>query len=321
MQKSATHPSKPKAEFTGFSTEIGSKFFGINASANFMIPKNIRIQRNSNSYDQMLSFSSNIPVILYDTSDQRAWMVPALGVIYHMVHVWFSQHRDSFTTTINQPPYARAVANIGREAREVISDHGEFSLYHSVEDRKPRFLREHVKNYLLQFEQMMAAPPVHDSLGTEKLRGWDLMEIVWGQPLSSLSTPTRAKFQGNWYSLIRNSNMIVLFCHGLGDVIVPEFESQKVCKAWKAVPLGKDYLTATVRCLKMCSSHFPDSRGFSKLMAKRHRRPGELDAIFADCSHGDKAKCHRAQHLWKRDEVSKFEDLQIEGAVIFGNQD
>lgn len=158
-------------------------------------------------------------------------MIPALSVIYHMVHIWFSQHNDDFTTCINQSPYTRAVSNIGKEARDIISQHGEFHLYNSVEDKKSRFLREHVKDYWLQFEQLMAAPLVHDGIGSDKLTDWDLMDIVWGQPFSDLGTPMRMKFRDNWNSLIQNSNMIVLFCHGFGDVIAPGFEAQKVCQA------------------------------------------------------------------------------------------
>lgn len=179
IRQPTIRPSKPKAEFTGFSTGFGfSKLLGVNASVNFTVPKSIRVQRKSDSYDQMLSFSSSMPVILYDTCDQRAWMVPALSVIYHMVHIWFSQHNDDFTTCINQPLYTRAVSNIGKEARDTISQHDEFSLFNSVEDKKPRLLKEHVKDYWLQFEQLMAAPLVHGGIGSDKLTGWNLMDIV-----------------------------------------------------------------------------------------------------------------------------------------------
>lgn len=130
------------------------------------------------------------------------------------------------------------------------------------------------------------------------------------------------KFRGNWNSLIQNSNMIVLFCHGFGDVIAPESEAQKVCQAWKEIPSGKDYLTAIVRCLQRCSNYFPKSSESSNLTPKRHRQPGESDIIFADCSHEDEGKCHRALQLWRRDEAfSIFQALELEGAVIFGNQD
>lgn len=73
IRQPTIRPSKPKAEFTGFSTGLGfSKLLGINVSVNFTVPKSIRVQRKSDSYNQMLSFSSSMPVILYDTCDQRA---------------------------------------------------------------------------------------------------------------------------------------------------------------------------------------------------------------------------------------------------------
>lgn len=322
IEQSALRPSKPMAELTGLNFGAGfNKIVALNSAAVFTIPKNIRVQRKSDSYDQMLTFSSKMPVILYDTFDQRAWMVPALSVIYHMVHVWFSRHKDDFTTGINRPPYARAISNIGGEARDIISRSGGFHLYNSVEDEKPRLLSEHIKDYLLQFEQLMAVPPVHNSIGADKLTGWDLMDIISGEPLSTLSAPVGAKFQGNWYSLIQNSNMIVLFCKRLGDIIVPESEEQTVCAAWKAVPPGRDYLTATVHCLQKCSAYFPDSNMFSKLIHRRRPTAGESNAIFADCSHENEAQCHRAQDLWSRDEASStFPDLKLEGAVVFGKR-
>jgi hypothetical protein len=316
MQYSATRSSKPKPELSGFSFGGSiAKIVGLSSSANFTIPKHSLIQRDFGPYEQALAHLSKLPVILYDTFDRRAWMVPALSVIFHMVHMWFLIFRDYFPSAIERLPYATAVSNIGRETLMVLSQNSTFKLYQELDD-KPYPLKELVTKYCLELQRLLALPRYHSGIGADSLIGWDLMEIVQAQ-VSDPKTPIVGKFEGNWEALAQDPNMIVFFGYGFGDIIIPDLEDQRVCSSWSSVPPGKDYLTASVHCLRQCTHYFP----ISKDVGKRNQTSHDEGVItFANFSHDDKNFCHRARKLWSEAEIcSIVHNLDDEGAIVFGD--
>jgi len=56
----------------------------------------LSLPRREDSYEQILLNSSIMPIMLYDTSDRRTWMVTALGIIPHMTHVRAFIHKKDF---------------------------------------------------------------------------------------------------------------------------------------------------------------------------------------------------------------------------------
>jgi hypothetical protein len=320
IQYSATRASKPKPEFSGFSFGASiAKIAGLTSSANFTIPRHSPIPRDFGPYEQALAHCTKMPVILYDTLDRRAWMVPAISVIFHMVHIWFHKFRDHFPTKIERPPYVTAVSNIGRETLMVLSQNSTFQLYQTL-DEEPYPLKALVTKYCLEYQKLLAVPRYHSGIGADGLVGWDLMEIVHEQ-VNDPKTTNLGKFEGNWDSLAQDPNMIVFFGHDFGDVIVPDFEEQRVCNSWRSVPPGKDYLTASIHCLRQCTNYFPAS----KCVGKRNQTPSLGDDVragaFADCSHDDRIFCHRGQSVWSEGEIySIVHNLEEEGAIIFGDK-
>lgn len=114
-------------------------------------------------------------------------------------------------------------------------------------------LKDLVKKYWLELEMITAAKKDHHVSGNEDLIGWELLEIVNRDPFSSLKKPSTKKFKGNWFGLAGDPTMIVLFCHGLGDVFKPSPNVEEVCSRWESVPTENDYLTATNNCIIQCS--------------------------------------------------------------------
>ena len=66
---------RPKLSSFTFGLSL-PKFGGPSASMTYTLPKGLSISRKEDSYEQVLSLGSYMPMILYDTSDRRAWMVP-----------------------------------------------------------------------------------------------------------------------------------------------------------------------------------------------------------------------------------------------------
>lgn len=312
-----------KFEVSGFTIGLSlPKFGGPAAAVNFVLPKSLSLPRREDSYEQILLTSSIMPIILYDTSDRRAWMVPALGVILHMIHVWaFLQKKNFPALCLPDLPYIKPQWDVGRAAQEVIYQNSNLELYVSKDDDKPYLLKDLVKRYWLELETVIAIGAEQNISSVENLTGWELMEIIGRNPRSALKEPSTRSFEGNWKDLASDPNMVVLFCQGVGDIIVPSPDSQNICSKWKLVPPGKDYLTASVNCIMECSKRFPGSGNCSQLARNVFWRCRDEDILFADCIHDDHFPCQRVQQLVSKCNASQsLIGLQPQGAVVFGHR-
>ena len=77
------------------------------------------------------------------------------------------------------------------------------------------------------------------------------MDIVNGAPPFRLKK-THVRYCGGWIKLMREIE-VVLFCHGVGDVIAPKNPHADTCRLWLSVPMGQDFLCATIDCLQRLS--------------------------------------------------------------------
>jgi hypothetical protein len=190
----ANIPSR-KPVFSGFTLGITiPKFGGPSAAVQFTKPKRQSLTREERSYEDILSYGSSMPLILYDTSDRRAWMVPALGAILHMIHIWASLQKHNFPTMrVSDLPYAKAAWDIGREAQEVIYKNSSLPLYTSKDNNEPYTLKDLIKKYWIELEQAIVAEKDHES-STDQLTGWDLIELVTRDPFSTAKTPATREF-------------------------------------------------------------------------------------------------------------------------------
>ena len=311
-----------KPELSGLSFTFSTpKFGGPSATANFTIPKRMSLTREEHCYEQILSYSSTMPLILYDTSDRRAWMVPALSVILHMIHLWaFLQKKDFPALQIAELPHAKAAWDIGREAQEVIYKNSSLQLYHSKDGDKPYLLKDLVHKYWSELERLIAAENDHRSSGGQ-LIGWDMMELITRDPHGQAKAPAITEFKGNWNGLATDPNIVVLFSHGLGEVIVPNTDTQRLCGLWKSVPTENDYLTASVKCIKHWSQRFSEPDHCSKLGHTLFWQPSPEGRPFADCSHDEHSRCQRVQELVRKcSRLQSTDGLELQGAIVFGHR-
>jgi hypothetical protein len=315
-------PYQRKPEVSGFSFGLAlPKFGGPSATISYTLPKRLSLTREEQSYEQMLSYSSTMPLILYDTFDRRAWMVPALSAILHMVHIWAAVQKKQFPQLcVPELPYAEPAWDIGRAAQEVIYTNSRLQLYVSEDDEKPYLLKDLVKKYWLQLERVIEAERDRKPSASH-LVGWELMELVTGDPFSLAKKPSTREVRGNWNTLASDPHMIVLICRGLGEVIVPNTEVQKLCRVWKSVPKDSDYLTASIECILHWSKRFSEPGQCSKLGRSVFWRPSHEDKLFTDCSHDDLVPCQRFQELKSKcGEAHSTSSLEQRGAIIFGKQ-
>ena len=123
-------PKQQKIKLLEFSLELASSgmgIFGPSVSANFTFASNCRTRfvDTKKTLQDRLKLYVVRPVLLYDTSEKRAWMVPTVCILLHMMHMRLrelSKHRKSFTEEgITNMPLAGNGRDSAREAYKVLT--------------------------------------------------------------------------------------------------------------------------------------------------------------------------------------------------------
>lgn len=156
-------------------------------------------------------------------------------------------------------------------------------------------------------------------MARDKLIGFAFMDIV---DIQNDLRPRIVKLKSSgrgWVDLTRDIRAITLLGKGLGEIIKPSKDANSLCKNWKHVPTGKDYLVA-------CTSTLKD---ISKWHGNLSSKPMELangifwhkpDKLFEPC--GCKtSSCDRVQVLLPGSLGMKKHSQPFvgdHGAVIFG---
>lgn len=274
-------------------------------------------------YMDILEEAQERPVILYDTNGSaRGWMVPLSCVLLHMVHTW-SAKKAIF---VEGYPQIGLTSNSGAAARKVLLDNWNFVVRKTIDTelQEDKLVRDLVIQFWKdicqkQFQDLLTMSQAEYSyeLQTEKLFGWEYMDIVDGRN----SRRKQLAFKTNW-GMFREQ-CIILFSKNFGDVIRPA-NDVRICSKWHNVRTERMYLTATVNCLTTLAYQNGGERDnltTFRLTNKGywHYMPKEL---FVDCEDSEKHTClKKLQFLYSTPpESSQSLVPPSEGAVVFGRR-
>ena len=282
----------------------------------------------NHSYLDVLNLAMKTPMILYDDDEgsQRAWMVPALSIVLHMVHTWAVQH-DALE---QQLPYAALTFDSGEAAKSVLIQKWDFVLRDTPNEEMSK--RKIIKDLVIEYwedltrmkwkniETTCESTPRLD-LSSSQLYGWEYMDIVLGE---QLMRRRQLSLNGNWQIL--TEDVLVLFGRGFGDVIKPA-AGVIVCKRWNPIPPKENYLTATIGCLQLLSWRFGGC--LDSLTSPRLTNTAYWNFctthLFTDCQDCCSSSLTKAEKCLKRPQYLRRTpgerlDHQIppaEGAVVF----
>ena len=274
-------------------------------------------------YIDILDEAQERPVILYDTNGtSRGWMVPLSCVLLHMVHTWSAKK----ATFAEEYPQIGLSSNSGVAARDILLNKWSFVVRKTIntELQKDKLVRDLVIQFWKdicqkQFQDLLAMSQEDYSyeLQTEKLFGWEYMDVVDGKN----SRRKQLAFKTNW-GMFREQ-CIILFSKNLGDVILPA-DDVRICGKWRNVPTKRMHLTATVHCLTTLAYQNGGERDTLttfRLTNKGywHYMPKEL---FLDCEDSEQHTClKKLQFLHSTPPESSPRLVPpSEGAVVFGRR-
>jgi hypothetical protein len=284
-------------------------------------------------YLDILRLASRRPLVLYDDHPHRggrAWMVPILSVMLHMIHTLAAQE-DEFENVIPSAPQTwdsalAAKQLLIRNANRIVRKAAE------LEDGTTIGKSKSVKDLVAEYWTRLTGLATIELLAgnerrseTGKLYSWEYMDIVMSKPQTRRK---QVSFSSNWLSLTRDN--LVLIGQDFGEVIVPD-PATRLCRSWTApYTSGKQYLTACIKCLQTLSWERGDrerGRSCSRLADDTywHFDNPKLFANCGDCFYAhDRREAHL--HCLKTPQAlasaplieTKRQTPPLEGAVVFG---
>lgn len=177
-------------------------------------------------------------------------------------------------------------------------------------------------------------------LSTERLRGWDFLEL--SKPgmvsyqrqlaLHKSDVDSELRYSPSWLSIAQE--IPVYFGRNLGELIIPKSPTL-VCKNWSPLPGGFElnYLAATVHCLLSLSrTHgYEDCCRVLDNLIWDYQEPNIFDDCDVKCMHTLQACVKKPQRLCKPRKINwygrrklgdKFyPQIPVDGAIVFTNSE
>ena len=315
----------PKSVTTG---TPGMGIFSFQVSMDIVLPKGLYSTAEPGWYLDLVDLAKEERVLVYDNAQksQRAWLLPTLGVVLHMAHIW-AAGKDLLTSL----PYAAPHWDSGQASFDAIQNHSKDKLRDSMEDDKMYTVKDLIGRLLMSLDKLneteahaRSEPGRTVKLQSSKLFGWDLLAVAQGKKIVKRK---QLDLSEDW--MILGADNLVLFCQNLGDVIKPA-SGVRMCQLGNLARYGKNYLTAPIKCLHTLSIENSGRKNstFLRLANQAYWQPPE-DDIFGDCAqclqpcHGKLARCAKTPQQLLSKEPSSHKACKsppIEGAISFGKR-
>lgn len=283
-------------------------------------------------FQRIVQCAEKTPVVLYDPADRRAWFVPGLDLMLHIVQT--RHHLSPYKIDGENVKLTPVNPESGRlAATEAVAANRLRRLYErDVAAEKDYYFKDVILDIWSQMERLMekddsmeaySGLALHGTMQS-KVHGWEYMSLVHGKNYRRKEA-TVAKSSGGWVDLINDIDALVLFATGLDEIIRPVSDLNNLCHLWRSLPKGKDYLATSVPILELLYSE-AGSRLSHKHLSTSHLQWHRGSTLFEQCS--DKVshhcECDRTQQIYHDSLVKTFGrvrppgNLQEDGCVIFG---
>ncbi|EXK28948.1 hypothetical protein FOMG_14802 [Fusarium oxysporum f. sp. melonis 26406] len=370
----ANHMIKPGGLPKASASIVVDKLYiegGSPVTAGLMLDVNKKEQpfwlQREKDYPSFLNWVKLQPVVFYDVEERRAWLVDGASALLHLVRI--SLHLD-----INDPESAYDWVYDPSKLKDhwqgVGSRQAALQTLKSWENRalnvyivnkhidpngvpvtKYSTFEERVKTILHSIEKLIdrqAQAASQDGIKISQtldprrdVVGFDIVDII------DPSGPIYPRIQHlnswghGWIDLIPTIGITALFGRGFGDLIRAD-EPDLICPSWRSVPVGKDYLAASISTMQMLHEKRllrmePGLIGGeltkkitwvtakeASLHCKCLKRQGSNDVqtAGAECNHNPVQ--FLAKRWWSRTIPHGLKPVQLgsldpEGAVIFGH--
>ncbi|TVY45349.1 hypothetical protein LOCC1_G005972 [Lachnellula occidentalis] len=289
----------------------------------------------SGPYQRIVKYASKTPVVLYDTCEKRAWLVPSSAVIAHIAQTRHFREPFSVDGKVVEFTPTDPSLDVHEGAEQMLLENCAVKLITTELGVGEFYFRDLVLNIWSLLESLMDMgikketsqdPAVHVTLRIH-LKGWEFMDLVDERSPVRLKETTIQKSHGGWTDLAKDINAVVLFASGLEDIIKPVQKfGANLCHQWQRVPKDKDFLAASVSILNRLYEE-AGSRLTKKYLTSTHLQWHRGECLFESCPYGVRryeCTCDRPQHIFHESLFTLGKSnspgplLDEGGAVIFG---
>ena len=282
-------------------------------------------------FRKIINRAENLPVVLYDQKDRRAWLVPALSVILHIIQLQ-SFLKPFFVGGNKVKIYSLDPSRQGHAAKEAVAKNKSQTLFDCESNEKNGYcFRDAVLDIWSKFDRLMekeaqATPGMAvNSTWHKTLHGWEFRAVADEDTLLKQKRQVLKKTAGRWHDLVKEVDAVILFASGLGDIIKPRSDLDGLCRKWRSLPKDKDYLAVCVPMLEMFyakAGYRQDHKYLTSAKLQWHR--GSM--LFEQCASGDGSNCHvcdRTQQVY-HDSYKTIghgrppDKLEANGCAVFG---
>lgn len=283
-------------------------------------------------FQKIVQCAEKTPVVLYDPADRRGWCVSGLDLMLHVIQT--RHHLSPYQIDGKLVELTPAMPKNGRAAATAaIAANQQRQLYeHNVATEKVYYFKDAILDIWSQMERLMekedsmeacAGLALHGTMRS-KIHGWELMSLVHEKNYRRKEAIV-AKSSGGWVDLINDVDALVLFAAGLDEIIRPVSDLSNLCRPWRTLPKGKDFLAAGVPMMELFYSE-AGSRISRKHLSTSHLQWHRGSALFEPCSDTTsiRCKCDRTQQIYHDSLLKTFGHVQPpgkleeNGCVVFG---
>lgn len=295
-----------------FNMTLGKAPFVVGVNTTFEVQDGSIAYPRPTEFHEMIIRSKTSPVLLFAPDEGRGWLVPRIKVLECMTRAYIGKYGE----TDKFPP---GDVDLGITRKLLLEHLQDSELKATVQDCDQRcifVLRDSLYKSAerLDWAEEQAHYQLRYSPTTwvcNKIHGLDFYKLAMRDDYHDRKSFSLPKDHGGWVQLLgRRAVKGVLFCKGLGDVIV----SQLNCVSCNMVPKKQNYLAAEMSCLIHLAKN-------DNLPRKRKRAPDFEKVNFESC---------RGPCCSFRSRVHEFKDVLVpestctdheNGVVVFGDRE
>jgi hypothetical protein len=340
---------------------------GLNVGASKYVSLSVAIARGSKdkplwlsgseNYDLKVVQSKDIPVVLFDTLDRRAWLVDGTTALLHLTcaQLQLDEHGMWDPQVTKNFRYASildaggAMSALRDKNNRILELRKESAWWDELEigennevitKRKGKTTSFRVEDLVLEnwtklsmIWERQSTPSLGLNIKTcfgQHLEGWSFTEMVSQAPKLIPQTFKLGSAVTGWTELTNTINACVLMSSGFGEIIRPSAAAIP-CERWSSMPTHQDLLAVMGGMLQDIHYRYltPDMSPKDILPGLRWHQPHKLFEPYTCAevsSHPLGADCIRVQQLsskkhWgaSRCQTRLWRDLPSQSAVIFGS--
>lgn len=192
-------------------------------------------------YLKCLRSSALEQIIVYDVSAKRAWLVPLLSVLHHMLLVYV--HSVEQESLVSNAPVVDFLSDGTSDSLKALRDKGDIVIEGS--GNHTLSIAQLIMKFSINMSRLSPQKPKRSTI-----YGYEFMDIVMDSTRSELKKETLQKEGLAWLSLLGEFNC--LFCSRIGEAIVGD-RALDISLACNRLPRGNDFLAASMQSIETLS--------------------------------------------------------------------